>query len=149
MKELLPNEIKPIDTESYEKMEQMIEDGKLNEIDSTNLIAFLAIKEKDLLEMANLEPKETGLDYLIWHGPPPPTHGPRIKVVYQPGKLTYKNSFSVSIEEKPRVIAGDAKIPAKHLKRIFKWIQLNQNALLKHSRQEITDNQFREMLIRL
>lgn len=149
MKELLPKKIKSIDAESYEQMERLIEDDKLNEIDSANLIAFLAIKEKDLLEMANLEPKETGLDYLIWHGPPPPTHGPRIKVVFEPGKLTYKNSFSVSIENEPRVIAGEAKIPAKHLKRIFAWILLNQDALLKHSRQEITDSQFRDMLIRL
>jgi allophanate hydrolase subunit 1 len=102
--------------------------------------------DHSLFEMANLEPEETGLDYLVWIGTPPASHGPQVKVVFKPGKVSFENSFSISIEDEPKVVAGKAAISSKSLNQIVQWIKANKEALLKHSEQEITDRQFRALL---
>lgn len=99
---------------------------------------------ENLMEMANLEPEETGLDYLIWIGPSPSVHEDRIKVILEKGKVTSKNSFSISIEDEPKVVAGKADISAKELKKIINWIKQNKDILIKHAKSEITDRQFRK-----
>jgi hypothetical protein len=104
------------------------------------------IEEEDLTEMANLEPEETGLNYLIWIGPSPASHSDRIKVVTEKGKINPKTSFSLSIEDEPKVVAGKSTISAKELKKITNWIKKNKDILLQHARMEITDRQLRERI---
>lgn len=102
--------------------------------------------ENSLMEMANLEPEETGLDYLIWIGSSPAVHGDRIKVVLEKGKVTSKNSFSLSIQDEPEIVAGNAdSLSAKELKKIKSWIKQNKENLIKHANAEITDRQFRKL----
>lgn len=102
-----------------------------------------------LFEMANLEPEETGLDFLIWVGPSPASHGPRVKVVFEPGVINPRNSFSVSIDDDPRVVVGQANISSKELNKIFEWVKKNKDVLLSHSRMEITDRMLRKLLKRI
>ena len=104
------------------------------------------MKTQDLTEMANLNPKTTGFPYYIWAGPPPASHGHRIKVVNEPGRIDPQNSFSISIEDKPRVVAGKANIPTKDLNSIIEWVKLNKDILLRHARMEIDDDELKDNL---
>jgi hypothetical protein len=101
---------------------------------------------EELTEMANLRPAFTGFKYYIWVGPNPASHGPRIKVVNEPGRLDPKNCFSVSISDDPAVVAGTSKIPEKQLKEIFAWVKTHKDALLAHARLEIDDDELRERI---
>ena len=59
------------------------------------------------------------------------------------GKVNPKNSFSISIEDEPKIVAGQSNITAKELKKIFEWIKKNKDVLVKHANMEITDRQLR------
>ena len=91
---------------------------------------FLEEKENsDLFEMSNLWSSRTGLDEVIWVSVKNANHGPRIKV-YQGNTLSGPN-FTVTIEDEPQVI-GDCFVKTKELNRIFEFIQLNKENLVKY-----------------
>lgn len=101
------------------------------------------IPESRMVEMANLDPRETGFRFFIWVGFPDPRHGGRVKVMNEPGRVDINDCFSLSITDNPSVVAGHCKIPAKDLKQIKKWIKLNKEILTRHSRMEISDYDLR------
>ena len=105
-----------------------------------------SITKKALMEMANLSPKTTGFAYYIWVGPPSPKHSFRIKVVNEPGRIDPTDSFSLSIEDNPKVVAGKANIPQKVMNNIKKWITLNKEILIKHAKMEIDDDELKSNL---
>jgi len=112
------------------------------------------LKELSLLnEMSNLDPDETGLPTLthLYKGILP--HNRRIKVQLSPGPINRKNAVSVAIHD-PNVLKGNKKVVAKFrgssqhsLTRRF--IELNREALVAHARDELTDAQLRQRLIKV
>lgn len=88
--------------------------------------AYKASKDEMMYEMANLLPKRTGLKYQIWYSAAYPGHNPRIKVDLGDNKSIY-----IQIEN--HEIKGDInKIKSKELNKIFNWIDLNKEALLRY-----------------
>lgn len=76
--------------------------------------------------MANLLPKRTGLAYNIWYGPKEPRHKPRVKVSIGNGK-------ELSIEIESHEVLGDVnKIDKSELTKIFEWLDLNRDILLRY-----------------
>ena len=83
-------------------------------------------KLSKIFDMANLLPKHTGLAYTIWYGPKEPRHKPRVKVSIGNGK-------ELSIEIESHKVLGDVnKIDKSELTKIFEWLDLNRNILLRY-----------------
>ena len=79
-----------------------------------------------MFEMANLLPCRTGLKYQVWYSTQSYGYKPRIKVDIPDGKSIY-----ILIEN--HEVKGDIdKIASKELQRIFDWIDLNKDVLLKY-----------------
>ena len=77
-------------------------------------------------DMANLLPKRTGLPYTIWYGPKESRHRPIVKVSIGNGK-------ELSIEIESHKVLGDVnKIDKSELTKIFEWLDLNRNILLRY-----------------
>lgn len=85
------------------------------------------LSEDDIMfEMSNLLPNRTGLKYQVWYSAQYLGYKPRIKVDLPDGKSVY-----IQIEN--HEVKGDIdKIASKELKKIFGWIDLNKDALLKY-----------------
>jgi hypothetical protein len=86
---------------------------------------------KSLLEMANIQPHESGLKYgvnvLSRAGE---KHGARVKVSNIPGRYAHEDNFVVTLEANPRVI-GTSKIKSEHLNDILDWVKLNHEHIHK------------------
>ena len=79
-----------------------------------------------MFEMSNLLPCRTGLKYQVWYSAHSYGLEPRIKVDIPEGKSIY-----IQIEN--HEVEGDIdKIASKEVQRIFDWIDLNKEALLKY-----------------
>ena len=78
-------------------------------------------------EMANLQPEETGLPFVVWISPKGGArHGARVKVSDVP--TTSESKASVSIPAPVEVKAG--KLSKDELDVLTKWIDLNREALM-------------------
>lgn len=90
----------------------------------------LALEEDEIFDMANLSEARTGVPGVIWISTRVARHGPRVKYYEKPG--TSQPSFSVSIDEPPKVVAGD--LPERVINRmspeVIEWVRLNRAALL-------------------
>lgn len=87
-------------------------------------------KKENLYEMSNLSVKKTGLDYIVWIAPQSgkEKHSARIKIKVD-------NSFiSITIDDNPEVIKKNKNISidSKKLNKIFSWVRLNKESLLKY-----------------
>ena len=83
------------------------------------------LREAKLNEMSpSYTPEKTGLKEFIWVSAKMGSHGPRIKV-YE--SLPNGINFSVTIEDKPRVVAGKCFVNTKELNRIFDFIITKQD----------------------
>ena len=67
----------------------------------------------------------SGVSAVIYISRVQASHGPRIKA----GKKGY-GSFSLSIEDKPKVVAGHVDLDNKTFKRLVDWVVLNKDLLL-------------------
>ena len=106
---------------SFEDFSNQIKEKTL-----TETLNYDFSEEDMMFEMSNLLPSRTGLDYQVWYSAYYPGHKPRIKVDLPDGKSVY-----IQIEN--HEIKGDVdKISSKELRKIFDWIDLNKNALLKY-----------------
>jgi hypothetical protein len=83
-----------------------------------------------LLEMANLDKSQTGIDGFVWISTLMTGHAPRVKYFVRPGRT--QPSFSVMISDHPRVVANS--LPARTVNQmaplVVQWVQLNKDALL-------------------
>ena len=90
----------------------------------------LALEEDEIRDMANLCEARTGVPGVIWISTRVAKHGPRVKYCETPGAS--QPSFSVSIDEPPKVVAGD--LPERVIKRmspeVIEWVRLNRAPLL-------------------
>lgn len=83
-----------------------------------------------LVEMANLPSKYTGVEGgIIYISTALGSHGPRVKFYKQAGKG--QPSFSVSVEDEPKVIVNSLPDPivAKFSPKVIEWVKKNKTAL--------------------
>lgn len=101
----------------------------------------------DMWEMANLSSKKTGLPNLIvWAsgGGDKLQHGARIKVV-KGTKFRRELSSTVPLFGKPRII-GNADLSQEEFTLLLKWIRLNRSAILKYYNDEISTDEFFDLI---
>lgn len=96
----------------------------------------------ELFEMANVPPEITGLKHFIWVGIKNTKHADRIKVTNNPKRMDWEDAFVVTIEDKPRLVAGICSLGAKDLNKIFEFIKLNKETLLDLSNHKLSTNVF-------
>lgn len=92
---------------------------------------IMALGEDGLYEMASVYPEVTGLDGgVIFISTAMGSHGARVKFFI--GKKKQRKSFSVSIEEEPRLLASS--VSSKELNHFFPmvqaWVSQNRELLL-------------------
>jgi hypothetical protein len=88
--------------------------------------------EADLFEMANLNPDDTGLKYVIWIGEIGGQHGPRIKVSNVKGKFAKTDNFVISIEKEPvNLTPKFTKISKADEEDVKDWVKLNYEILIQ------------------
>lgn len=105
------------------------------------------IEAEQINEMApSYTPKETGLNEYIWISAKMASHGPRIKV-YESNPPS--KNFSVSIEDEPKVVAGDCFVNNKELKRIFEFIKINKINLIKYWEFGLNKGEFAKNMIKV
>lgn len=99
-----------------------------------------------LYEMVpNYYQKDAGLKEIIWVSSKKASHGPRIKVY----KTLKGENFSVTIEDEPKVVAGKCFVNSKELKRIFEFIILNKDNLIKYWNFIIDSDELDENILKL
>lgn len=79
-----------------------------------------------MFEMSNLKPEKTGLKFQVWYGAKVPKHNPFIKV-----DLEDNHQLIVRIDNH-EVNGPIERISSRDLNDVFKWIDLNKDALLKY-----------------
>jgi hypothetical protein len=92
---------------------------------------LLAMSDEDVVEMANLGEKDTGVPGVILISTVMGQHGPRVKYFVKPGR--HQPSYSVAIASEPRVVARSAEFDEKTFARtaplVLEWVALNHAAL--------------------
>jgi hypothetical protein len=98
--------------------------------DTTLHEELMAVADDDVVEMTNLFTADTGIEGVIFVSTEMASHGPRVKYSQKPGR--HQPSFSVSISQKPRVVANSLpdRIVAKMAPPVIAWVELNRSALL-------------------
>lgn len=88
--------------------------------------------EAEFMEMANLPPADTGLNYVIWIGEVGGQHGPRIKVSNIKGKFAINDNFVISIAKEPiNLTPKFTKVSIKDEEDVKDWVKLNYDVLLQ------------------
>jgi len=90
-----------------------------------------APESEGLFEMANLSPKRTGLPFVVWISPRAGApHDVRVKVSKGP-KVHPEELISVAI--RPNVhVEGGGSLSAHDLALLKKWIEVNQEVIIKY-----------------
>jgi hypothetical protein len=88
-----------------------------------------------LYEMANVFPKHTGLPFVVWMSyKGGAQHDVSVKVSHGPEVLP---SEMVSVAIRPHVHLVEGNMSTSDLELLTKWIELNQDVLLKYWEGEI------------
>lgn len=85
--------------------------------------------------MANVGPKRTGLpgSIVVFVNMKQGSHGPCIKVSNIRGHMAPTDTFSVSVDDDPQVVAGRPKgLSSQELQAIRSWIVKNKQVLLDY-----------------
>jgi hypothetical protein len=94
------------------------------------LLADELLKYDGIIEMANLDKSQTGIDGVIWISTMMTGHAPRVKYFIRPGRT--QSSFSVTIGDQPRVVANS--LPPRVVNQmsplVVQWVILNKDVLL-------------------
>jgi hypothetical protein len=103
----------------------------------------------DLFEMANLYPRDTGLDVTIWVSPRGHArHDARIKVRMSPGdRMDADNTATVAVRPQPRVQHGI--LSKEDENAVSRWIGLNEAALVGYRDGALSTVEFVQKLVRL
>lgn len=88
---------------------------------------LLAMSDADVVEMANLGEKDTGVPGVILISTVMGQHGPLAKYFVKPGR--HQPSYSVAIASEPRDVARSAEFDEKTFARtaplVLEWVALN------------------------
>ena len=92
--------------------------------------------------MVNLVPRLTGLPMTVWHRPKGGArHAARIKVNGVHGRhMTMEKVASVRLQPSPEVVAGALGLDDRE--KVFRWIALNEAALLDYWNFTIDTDEF-------
>ena len=106
---------------------------KLEEITGLSADPFLADElssDDGIIEMANLDKSQTGIDGIVWISTMMIGHAPRIKYFVRPGRT--QPSFSVLVADQPRVVANSLtpRVLNQMSPLVIQWLALNKDALL-------------------
>ena len=100
------------------------------QIPSDTPLAEESSEDDLILEMANLDKSQTGIDGFVWISTLMTEHAPRVKYFIRPGRT--QPSFSVIISDQPRVVANS--LPARTVSQmaplVIRWVSLNKDGLL-------------------
>src|SRR5262245_27012909 len=106
---------------------------KLEEIarlPADTLLADELSNDDGIIEMANLDKSQTGIDGVIWVSTMMTGHAPRVEYFVRPGRT--QPSFSVTIVDQPRVVANS--LPPRVLNQmsplVIQWVTLNKDGRL-------------------
>ena len=103
---------------------------QLREIELTLGQELAAFGDDDVVEMTNLQEDVTGIAGIIFISTAMGAHGPRVKYFVKAGRS--QPSFSVSISDKPRILANS--LPERDLSRasasVIEWVRINKDTLL-------------------
>jgi hypothetical protein len=88
--------------------------------------------KRDLFEMADLYPDETGLPMTVWVSPRGNArHDVRIKVNMTHGnQMNISNTAVVAVRPTPRLIAG--RLLPGDAQAVFEWVRLNTDTLVAY-----------------
>lgn len=119
---------------------------KLFELSEDKDDIILHEEAMNLWEMANLRPKDTGIDNcVIWISSGEAVkYGPRIKVA-KGLKWDSKNNATIPLTGMPRVI-GDVGITQDDFSKIVKWIGINKEALMQFWNSELSTKEILDLL---
>lgn len=108
-----------------------------------------SISDEELMEMANVSPKKTGIkDVYIWFGPNTHYHGKRIKVSNIPNKFSKNDCFTITIPEFEIIGQYNTNlITTSVLDDIIKFVKLNIKAIEDFSDEKISTDEFIDKLI--
>jgi hypothetical protein len=92
--------------------------------------AALDAEADETFDMANLSEARTGVPGVIWISTQVGRHGPRVKYFQRAGRD--QPSFSMSIDDAPRVLASDLpeRVVTRMAPEVAEWVRLNRAALL-------------------
>lgn len=110
--------------------------------------------DKYLWEMANLSQKSTGVkDVIIWVSSAQDgakRHGPRVKVsAHSTTKVNPDDLFVMTIQDVPRIVAGESYLPNDTLEDVKAWVSLNKEVLLQYWNNKILTDDLLELLVKL
>lgn len=117
-------------------------------------IAVNRIDKDPVYGFANIYPKRTtGLPVVIWvdnvGSKRRVKHSiPRIKVQNVPGNDVVDDTFSLSLEENPRALAGKVKLSSKHYKQTVEYVKNHLSELLDHWNHVIDEDELKQALYR-
>ena len=125
---------------------------KYNIFNNINEFHNPVMTDEELLEMSNYWGNGLGLDetIVLWMGSALSSkHGNRIKVSNIPGKSmgTSKDCFTITVPNLD--VIGDVNtkhITTKKLKTIFKFIKLNEEAIIEFCQEQIDTTEFNKKL---
>jgi hypothetical protein len=88
--------------------------------------------DRDLFELANLYPTETGLPMTVWVSPRGNArHDVRIKVNMTHGnQMSISNTAVVAVRPTPRLIAG--QLSPADAQAVFEWVRVNTKTLVAY-----------------
>jgi hypothetical protein len=106
-----------------------------------------SISDEELMEMANVSPKKTGIkDVYIWFDPH--YHGRRIKVSNIPNKFSKNDCFTITIPKFEIIGQYNSNlITTSVLDDIIKFVKLNIKAIEDFSDEKISTDEFIDKLI--
>lgn len=113
---------------------------------SEELARYIKIVDEEwesgnLYEMANVFSRRHGIEnVVIWVGRAPGQHGLRVKISNIPNRMDMSNSFVImmpSLDYDPAAVAS--WISSKTMKKILRWLVLNQQLLADYENGLIDD----------
>jgi hypothetical protein len=98
--------------------------------DDVDFALTYPVADRDLFEMANLYPRDTGLKMTIWVSPHRHArHDVRIMVCMDPGdRMDADQTATVAVRPAPRLVHGE--LSGDDLRDVSRWIALNEASLV-------------------
>lgn len=112
---------------------------------------YIKAAEQDVFGMANLYPKRTGLPVVLWVDNVGVNRNvehnkPRIKVQNTLGDKVVDDTFTLSLEKNPAVLAGNNKLNSKVFKLVVNYVKDHLDDFLASWYQEIDEDELKERL---
>lgn len=110
------------------------------------LFEYKDFREQELLEMANVGYKDTGIeDVILWIGPNPGQHWRRIKVCNKKNTFDFSDNFTLTIPDFKIIGEVNTKlITTEILEKIKEFVNLNYKIICDYSDYKILTSDFIE-----